>query len=300
MKIVVLYNPTSGRGRAQAAVDRLLPHLRERGHEVVVLTIAESARLDDAAGRAGALVLVGGDGTVASALGAVERLGVPIYHLPTGNENLFARAFGHAADPATVATIIERGTTRAIDLGIAAHTGDLANPTRFAIMLSLGPDASVIHRLGKVRQSVSGHLAYALPVLKELKSVLAGARLPALRVWVDGKKVADDAGWLVVANMREFALRVDPAAAAGDVDPSDGQLNIAFFPMRSAVGMLPWAARCRLGSAASHPAFIGATGREIVIEGDGPWQFDGEVGRVLAAPDRLRIEARPVAIRVFV
>ena len=59
-------------------------------------------------------------------------------------------------------------------------------------------------------------------------------------------------------------------------------------------------APCRVGWAASHPAFIGATGREIVVEGDGPWQFDGEVGRVLAAPDRLRIEARPAAIRVFV
>ncbi len=300
MKIVVLYNPTSGHGRAQAAVDRLLPHLRERGHEITTLTIADSTRLDEAAAGAAALVLVGGDGTVAAALAPAERLRVPIYHVPTGNENLFARAFGHTIDPAAVATTIERGTTRAVDLGIAAHTADLANPTRFAIMLSLGPDASVIHRLGKVRQSVSGHLAYASPVLKELQSVLTGARLPAVRVWVDGKKVADDAGWLVVANMRQFALGVDPGASTGDVDPSDGLLNIAFFPMRSALGLLPWAGRCRLGWAASHPAFIGAIGREIVVEGDGPWQFDGEVGRVLASPDRLRIEARPSAVRVFV
>lgn len=300
MKIALLYNPTSGHGRAQAAVDRLLPHLRERGHEVAALTIAESARLDDAAANAAALILVGGDGTVAYSLSNAERLGLPIYHLPTGNENLFARAFGHTTDPASVATTIERGTTRTIDLGIAAHTTDLANPTRFAIMLSLGPDASVIHRLGRVRTKSSGHFAYAAPVLDELIAVIRGQRLPALRVWVDGKKVADDAGWLVVANMRQFALGVDPALATGTVDPSDGLLNIAFFPMRTALGLLPWAARCRLGWAASHPAFIGAAGREIVVEGDGPWQFDGEAGRVLAVPDRLRIEARPAAARVFV
>jgi diacylglycerol kinase (ATP) len=300
VKIAILYNPNSGRGRAQGAVDRLVPHLRDRGHDVTAITIAESARLDDAAANAAALVLVGGDGTVASSLAFAERLAIPIYHLPTGNENLFARAFGHRADPATAATMIERGCTRTIDLGIAAHTSDLANPTRFAIMVSFGPDASVIHRLGGVRQSVSGHLAYATPVLGELRSVLTGARLPALRVWVDGKKVADDAGWLVVANMRQFALGVDPAAATGAVDPSDGLLNIAFFPMRSALGLLPWAARCRLNWAVSHPAFIGAIGREIVVEGEGPWQFDGEVGRVLAAPDRLRIETRPAAVRVLV
>ena len=300
LKVALLYNPTSGHGRAQAAADRLLPHLRDRGHEVVTLTIAESARLDQAAANAAALILVGGDGTVASALAAAERLALPIYHVPAGNENLFARAFGHSADPAAVATTLERGTTRAIDLGIAAHTSDLAQPTRFAIMLSLGPDASVIHRLGAIRAKSTGRLAYARPVFDEFLAALRGTRLPALRVWVDGKKVADDAGWLVVANLPQFALGVDPAAASGDVDPSDGLLNIAFFPTRSALGLLPWAARCWLGRAASHPACIGATGREIVVQGEGPWQFDGEVGRVLAASDRLRIEARPAAIRIFV
>lgn len=300
MKVAVLYNPSSGHGRAQAAADRLLPHLRDRGHEVVALTIAQSDRLDEVVAGAASLVLVGGDGTVASSLAAAERLALPIYHVPTGNENLFARAFGHTADPATVATIIERATPRPVDIGIAAHTSDLTKPTRFAIMLSLGPDASVIHRLGAVRTKTSGHFAYMRPVLYELAAALRGQRLPALRVWVDGKKVADDAGWLVVANMRQFALGVDPGASTGDVDPSDGLLNVAFFPMRSALGLLPWAARCWLGRAASHPAFIGTTGREIVVEGDGPWQFDGEVGRVLASPDRLRIESRPAAIRVLV
>ncbi|HEX8875816.1 MAG TPA: diacylglycerol kinase family protein [Phycisphaerales bacterium] len=298
MKIVLLYNPTSGHGRAQAAVDHLLPHLRDRGHEVVALTIAQSDRLDDDAANAAALILVGGDGTVARSLAAVERLALPIYHVPTGNENLFAAAFAHTADPATVATTLERGTTRAIDLGIAAHTSNLAAPTRFAIMLSFGPDASVIHRLGAVRSRSRGHLAYTRPLLDELAAVVRGQRLPALRVWVDGKKVADDAGWLVVANMPQYALGVNPAGP--DVDPCDGQLNVAFFPMRTALGLLPWAARCRLGLAASHPAFVSAFGREIVVEGDGPWQFDGEPGRVLTSPDRLRIESRPAAARVFV
>ncbi|MBY0113071.1 MAG: hypothetical protein K2Y21_09630 [Phycisphaerales bacterium] len=300
MKIAMLVNASSGRGRGAPTADRLLDHLRQRGHEITAVPIGQSEALAQATRDAAALVVVGGDGSIASVLATAEITKVPLYHAPTGNENLFARAFGHTADPAHAATVLERGTPRSIDLGIAAHTSDLATPTRFAIMLSLGPDASVIHRLGAIRTKSSGHLAYARPVADELVALVRGQRLPAVRVWVDGKKLADDAGWLVVANMRQFALGIDPAAAAGEVDPADGLLDVAFFPMRSALGLIPWAARCRLGWAGAHPAFVSGRGREIVVEGDGPWQFDGEVGKVLTSPDRLRIESRQAAVRVLV
>jgi hypothetical protein len=48
-----------------------------------------------------------------------------------------------------------------------------------------------------------------MPFLEEAWDAIRNPKPPALRVWADGKKVADDAGWLVVANSRQYALRLD-------------------------------------------------------------------------------------------
>ena len=67
---------------------------------------AEAACHAAVAGGAGALVAVGGDGTVHLALQAVAGTGVPLGVVPAGTGNDFAAAMGLPADPLAAADAI--------------------------------------------------------------------------------------------------------------------------------------------------------------------------------------------------
>jgi diacylglycerol kinase family enzyme len=108
-----------------------------------------------------------------------------------------------------------------------------------------------------------------------------------LRVSIDGRRVVDGVqGMLVVANCRQYALRMNPARHAA---MTDGLLDVAFMPCRSVSGAAGWAVRCRLGRQASHRDFVSGRGREVHMEccGGGPGlpcQIDGESVRPASGP----------------
>lgn len=247
MRIVILANPRSGRGRGLALADRLAGILRDRGHDAARhdigpdLDLAVLVGVSGMEGGADRLVIVGGDGTVHHAAQAVAEAGVPLYHLATGTENLFARSFKMPKEPEAAADRLERDhAPLAIDLGSA-------NGVPFTLMCSVGVDASVIHRVEEVRSRPGkrgGHLAYIVPGLTE------GLRpRPArLHITADGEAVTGPGGFTgtaVVSNLPAYALRMDPAAGA---DPTDGQLDLAMLPATTSVGSALGFLRCKLRS----------------------------------------------------
>jgi diacylglycerol kinase (ATP) len=247
VRILILANPRSGRGRALVLADQLAAILRERGHEAARhdigpdLDLAVLVGVSGMEGGADRLVIVGGDGTVHHAARAVAEAGVPLYHLATGTENLFARSFMMPREPRAAADRLER-THRpsAIDLGSA-------NGVPFTLMCSVGVDASVIHRLEDVRSRPGkrgGHLAYIVPGLIE------GFRpRPAhLHITADGEPVTGPNGLVgtaIVANLPAYALRMDPTP---DADPTDGRLDLALLPATTSVGAAIGFFRCKLRS----------------------------------------------------
>jgi diacylglycerol kinase family enzyme len=216
--------------------------------------------------------VAGGDGSVLRAAPAAIAAGVPVYHIPCGNENLFAREFRMDSSVQTLRRALDRRAVQKVDVGrVAGPEGD-GGP--FLIMCSLGPDASVIHRLDRVRTRALGHLAYMGPVLQELMA----PSFPRLRVRVDGREVVDGRGILLVGNSRQYALRMDPAVRAS---MSDGLLDVVFLPCEGRAGALAWGLRCRLGRQSAHSKLVYVQGREIEIEpaeGEAVYQVDGEAG----------------------
>ena len=73
----------------------------------------------DAAGRADAVIVVGGDGTVGEVTDGLMGLAVPLVIWPTGTENLVAKSLGFRADPELAAECILRGRDRPLDVGMA-------------------------------------------------------------------------------------------------------------------------------------------------------------------------------------
>ena len=73
MKLMLLFNPTAGRGRAKRHVERVLAYLRQRGAAVDVHASTSPADLTRVAGDSSTasydrVVVCGGDGTVNLAL----------------------------------------------------------------------------------------------------------------------------------------------------------------------------------------------------------------------------------------
>lgn len=269
LHVALVVNPASGKGRAALAADALESPLRAAG---ITVSRGHVDALDTLLGSGPpftAVLLVGGDGTVHHALPALRRAGVPLWHVPTGTENLFARGLGHSARPDAVLAALRAARTRALDLiEIAPASGSAS--TLAAIMLSLGPDAGVIARLDAARTGPITHASYLRPALAE---AFAPALAP-ISLWADGRTIVRSRpGWLVIANMRPFGARIDPCP---DADPSDGLLDALFLPATSTARVLLAMFCLRAGLTPSGALRVRA--REfILLRGACPAQADGEV-----------------------
>lgn len=295
MRVDVVINARSGRGRAPALGAAVVDALRRAGHDVRSRQVAGSDGGSRDAGEREApdepdvLVAVGGDGTVHRLLPGLVGRRTAIYHAPLGTENLFAREFGMAGSPAAVVRALERGRVEAVDAGEC-------NGVPFAIMCSAGPDASIIHRASSGRAGGIRRWSYARPIAAELLR----PRVAGLSVRVDGRILAENRdGLVVVANSRCYALGLDPAPRAV---VTDGRLDVVFLPMRTGAGLARWMAAAWLGRTGDGTGARRAAGESVEIDvsrgGAGvPVQMDGEA---VEASWPLRLRVLPGALRVVV
>lgn len=275
MPVALFANPRSGSGRAARLADDAESALRAAGHTVSRFHVGPGLPpVDMAAAITGmsAAIAAGGDGTVRSLAPACISTGVPIYHLPSGNENLFAREFGMGRDPATLVAALRRGRVTRCDVGSYSHREGGGTPDGiFLLMASIGPDASVCHRLHVTRTRAVGHRAYLGPIAAEFQD----PALSRLRIWSDGggQPVAEGRGMVVVANCRQYGMRIDPCRRAS---MTDGLFDVAFIPADTAVDALVALARLRVRMPS--PDIVRTTGSRIRIEiGAGArFQIDGE------------------------
>lgn len=168
--IAVLANPFAGKGRGARSAEMAIGHLRARGAEVQVFigrSAADTARLAVAALADGprALVVVGGDGTLAGILDTVCEGSVPVVLVAAGTGNDLARALGlPRGDSAAAAELAVTGVPRSIDVGMI-RTAD--GTRRFLTVAALGFDAKVSDRTNRLRWP-HGALRYYLALLVEL------------------------------------------------------------------------------------------------------------------------------------
>ena len=115
MRILIIGNPISGTGGAEARIGRFSDKLRSRGHNVEVFLTEKAG---DAIARAGnldsnvdSLVIAGGDGTINETLnGLSDPSAVPILAMPTGSANMLARDLGLPDRLDALVTILEEGS----------------------------------------------------------------------------------------------------------------------------------------------------------------------------------------------
>lgn len=289
MRVVILYNPSSGKGRSKQVSEFVARALEHQGwNPLRVASIAGSGeRFLTALDGAKATVIVGGDGTMHHAAPILMQAQVPFTVLPLGTENLLAREF---AMTRSVERVVRTLRARRVVMMDTAS----ANGRTFLVMASSGPDASVIHRMASIRSGSISHLSYLRPMISE-------ACRPAicqLSITVDGRPIVDDQfGMVVVANSRQYAMRVDPAPRAS---VTDGLLDLVFFPARTTAGVVGWMVQSRLRRADASLRIVRTRGAEILIRASGrgaPVQLDGEASD-LRLP--LHISVAPKSLAVLV
>ncbi|MCC6285405.1 MAG: NAD(+)/NADH kinase [Phycisphaerales bacterium] len=282
MRIGILANARAGKGRAGPLVARVEALLR--GHDVETHWVHQgepwASSLPDR------ILVFGGDGTIHRALPLLSRVRTPFLPVPAGTENLLARQWKVNADPEEIADRAVRGPAVDID-------GASCNSRLFILMASLGPDASVIHRLQAKRRARISHLTYVGPIARE---ALAPA-IPTIRRRADGGGWSEPGrGVLIVANSPMYAMRANPCAEA---DMTDGALDALFMPCGSTTGVVRWAVRAARRRAWTHPRAAAARVSAIEVSHEGGTlrvQLDGEPAEASAA---LRLECLPRALRII-
>ncbi|MCG3124391.1 MAG: putative lipid kinase [Phycisphaerales bacterium] len=295
MNIALLFNPTSGTGRRAAAIEALTAQLRQHGHRIMPMRVGDPA-MDELAARqllaaSELLVIAGGDGTVNRTLPLAMATGIPVYHVPLGTENLFARQLGMRREVPAILRAIESNRVEWIDTAEA-------NGRPFVIMCSAGPDADVVHRLHAARRGGITHLSYIWPIVKES---MTGGVTP-LSVEVDGRILCEQRrGLVVIANAEQYACRANPCAGAS---LTDGELDIVFLPAPHKFVAGLWLGASLLRVAARMPGHVSARGKYVVVVADEPGfhvQMDGEAaaGSKGQRTDELEVRVRPRSLRVL-
>ena len=236
MHVLVLNNPVAGRGRSGAVADGVRDALVAGG--IHAKRAHTPAQADDPAllralQDASAAIVVGGDGALRRVAPALMAARTPVYNVPGGTENLFARQFGMTPTPADVVGAVERMCVQEVDVGSCA-----GEP--FLLMCGTGADAAIVHRLTRHRSGAITHASYARHVLAEF----VRGRSPRLTIRADGRTLVDDrSGAAIFANSRQYALRIDPEPRAS---MDDGMLDLVFFPSGTSAGALLWNVASRL------------------------------------------------------
>ncbi|MGY1696326.1 bifunctional phosphatase PAP2/diacylglycerol kinase family protein [Geodermatophilus sp. SYSU D00814] len=261
--LVVVVNRRSGpEGHDPVAeVRRLLPaaevHSATPGGDLAAV-LREAAR----SGRARALGVAGGDGSVAAAAAVALEHGLPLAVVPSGTLNHFARDLG-VETPREAARAVEDG--RAVSVDVAEVNG-----TPFLNTASIGLYPDVVRR----RDALSGRLGRWLATAVAAAQVLR-AGTPVSMV-LAGRPV--DVWILFVGNCRYTPRGLAPAwrprLEDGVLDVQYLRADVPFSRTRAVLGAL-------LGVSDHSSGYASSATREITVHlwsGAQPVAYDGETG----------------------
>ena len=296
--ILMIVNPTSGRGRGLRTAKNVSAILQGRGINVVIhetKRAGDAERLAREAIRASGsfptcVVGCGGDGTfqeianAAASLRAFLGNASPLVGLaPAGRCNDFARALGISPHPAAIAEVLAQGRPRAIDLG-------RVNDRYFCTVATMGVDAEVSSYVDTMRMPLRGTAAYVYAAVR----VLSRYRPRHIRITGDFGVIEQPVFLASSANTSTYggAIRIVPGAV-----PTDGYLDLCVIDHVSrlrAWTLLPTVLAGRHASV-SEVRFIRT--RRFSIEAEEGLELWADGERIACTP--VNIEAVPDAIRVL-
>jgi diacylglycerol kinase (ATP) len=286
-RLVLLANPTAGRGRAARLIPTVLDRLRADGTEVDLVTGSSAAEAQDLARAAVALsrdglVALGGDGLVNLAAQVAVESGTPLGIVPAGTGNDAARALGvPLGNPVAAAELVVRNGTRAVDVG-------RVDGRVFLAVVSSGFDSKVNERANRMTWP-RGPVRYKLAMLAELRVF----RAVPYEVVLDGELLTTSAMLVAVGNGPSYGggMRVCPGA-----DLTDGLLDVTILTPLATARFLRMFPTVYTGEHVKDPAVLTRRARTVELRAAGMTAYaDGEP----VGPLPVTVEAVPGGLTVF-
>jgi diacylglycerol kinase (ATP) len=290
--IVVVANPTAGRGKAGRLIGRADAALRDLRLEHRVL-VTESAEEMESACRAaaedgaGIVAVIGGDGTVSCAANGLLGTSATLAVLPAGTGDDFATAIGARKFDAAV-RLLASPTTAAIDV---ARVTAGATVRHFVNIAGAGFDSEVNETANAMTVKLGGTGTYVAALLKTL-SRFSPAHYD---VRVDDEAMSFDAMLVVVGSGVSYGggMKVLPHASM-----VDGRLDICIVESLSKAAFLRAFPKVFTGSHGRHPRVRLLTAERVSVEANRKVQVYADGERVGPLP--AVFEVLPGALRVIV
>jgi len=276
-RLLVVTNAAAGStddDRVAAAISVL-----EAAADVRVEQCAEPGDLDRVLdGREGrTVVLVGGDGSVHTAVAALRRRGElspdqPLGLVPLGTGNDLARTLGIPLEPADAARAVLDGSPHPLDLLVDDQDGVVVNVVHLGVGAEAAERATGLKdRLGKAAYPVGSVLAAAGPTGWDL------------RVEVDGSVVEVDGQALMVAVANGRTIG-GGAEVAPDAAPDDGLLDVVVATSTGPLARLGFGVALREGEHVDRDDVTTRRGRTVTVSGAPfPLNADGELDGPVAS-----------------
>jgi len=290
VRILIIANPRSGRGRAFRRVREYVRNWPHGDWDVEVLTTRAPGHAAELTGTLASrppdvLAVCGGDGTVNEVANGLPDPPFPVAVLPAGTANVLARAIGIPLDPVEALKVALQGSVRRVDLcilqGIRAR--------RFLLMAGAGFDAFVVARTSSALKDRFGIAAFYQSTLR----CLATYGFPEFKLAVEDLSI--EATTCVVANSRGYGggLVLTPAA-----DMTDGLLDIVAVQGRSRLHLALFALTALRGKPRSYPWVRCARARSVKIDGPSEVmvQVDGEQIGTLPAAVQIAPHSFPLVV----
>lgn len=226
-----------------------------------------------------AVLVAGGDGTVAPAAIALLDSTVTLGILPFGSYMNIAHGLGIPLEPIAAARVIAERKVKSSDVG------EVAGKVFFETC-GVGLDADAF---GAARLAERGRW---LPAFRRVKR-WATAHPAPVKITVDGKTEQVRALQILVVNSPYYgwSLPIVPNA-----DMSDGVLEVAIFPRRGRLELYRWMAEIwRTGRPERAPRLLRGKVIEMESSESVPVHADGQIAGRLP----VTVRCRPGALRVF-
>lgn len=286
-KIVLVYNPVSGKARFKRSLDNIIGKLQRRGCMVIPYRttpenhdLAEFIRQAEPEG----IIAAGGDGTVHEVVNLVmhEGFDVPVGIIGSGTSNDFATYL--RLDTNEYFDRIAQGRIMEVDLG---RVGD----EYFINVASAGMVTSIAHEVDTKLKNTFGKLAYYVQGLKALPQFKA----LDITIKTEAEEIREKAFLFLIVNSSVVASFKNAAKLA---NVQDGKLDLLLVKQCNIAELMTLTAELLAGK--------DVTGRkEVIYRQAASFQvscdtqlvsdLDGELGPELP----LKIETIPKALKLF-
>ncbi len=268
-RVLLITNPISGGGKGTILAPRLAVALQQRGIEAAIYLTTAAGDASARATRAAAepwdgLIAIGGDGTVNEVLNGMPDPSRPLGVLPLGTANVLATELRLPKQPEAAAAVIAAGCLRPLAIG-------LCGTRRFLLFCGVGVDGAVVDRVSQVRTGTLGKHKWIAPIVH---TVWHWPRFTLAATFPDGSRL-DGLSSVLVTRVRNYGgvMHLTP-----EVSVDSGMLHVLCFRQRSRLAWLWQGARAICGRLQKGAWLDVRTVPAVQIDGDAPFQIDGDFG----------------------